>query len=111
IGKYLTFVKDKTLENIRNIDFDDASEVSKSFLNIRTLRAVFRENIELIESMEPASNTLISEVEYPSLLLAIAERLAHESHAVTPERAYTHLLKIITKDTDINALADYIKQL
>ncbi|EGV1829782.1 hypothetical protein AB5Q63_001979 [Vibrio parahaemolyticus] len=110
-GKYLTFVKDKTLENIRNIDFDDASEVSKSFLNIRTLRAVFRENIELIESMEPASNTLISEVEHPSLLLAIAERLAHENHAVTPERAYTHLLKIITKDTDINALADYIKQL
>ncbi|TOE32336.1 hypothetical protein CGJ45_24945, partial [Vibrio parahaemolyticus] len=79
-GKYLTFVKDKTLENIRNIDFDDASEVSKSFLNIRTLRAVFRENIELIESMEPASNTLISEVEHPSLLLAIAECLAHENH-------------------------------
>ncbi|ELS9502430.1 hypothetical protein R6233_002073 [Vibrio parahaemolyticus] len=61
--------------------------------------------------MEPASNTLISEVEHPSLLLAIAERLAHENHAVTPECAYTHLLKIITKDTDINALADYIKLL
>ncbi|EIO4560698.1 hypothetical protein LQM11_001254 [Vibrio parahaemolyticus] len=114
-GKRLIFVKDETLKNIADTDFDDASEVSKTFLNIRSLRAAFRENIELIESSKPTSElvdaTQKPEVKHPALLQAITERLENESHAVTPERAYTHLLKIITKNTDIDGLAEYIKQL
>ncbi|ALR91274.1 hypothetical protein [Vibrio alginolyticus] len=114
-GKYLTFVKDKTLENIAEIDFDDPNEVTKTFLNIRSLRAAFRENIELIENDKPTSEqadeTQNQEVKYPVLLQAITERLKDESHAVAPERAYTHLLKRITENTDIDALSEYIKQL
>lgn len=114
-GKYPVFDKAKTLSNISDIDFDDESEVTKVFLNIRSLRALFRENIELIENSKPTSEqtdeTQKPEVKYPALLQAITERLENESHAVTPERAYTHLLKIITENTDIDGLAEYIKQL
>ncbi len=114
-GKYPVFNKEKTLENIAEIDFDDPSEVTKTFLNIRSLRAAFRENIELIENDKPTSEqadeTQKQEVKYPVLLQAITERLKDESHAVTPERAYTHLLKRITENTDIDGLAEYIKQL
>nr|WP_319552419.1 hypothetical protein [uncultured Vibrio sp.] len=114
-GKFLTFVKDKTLENIAEIDFDDPNEVSKTFLNIRSLRAAFSENIELIENSKPASEQADklqkTDVDHPALLKAITERLAKESHAVTPERAYTQLSKIITENTDIYGLADFIKQI
>ncbi|EGQ8533109.1 hypothetical protein GOZ68_07455 [Vibrio parahaemolyticus] len=114
-GKYPVFDKAKTLSNISDADFDDESEVTKVFLNIRSLRALFRENIELIENSKPTSEqtdeTQKPEVKYPALLQAITERLENESHAVTPERAYTHLLKIITENTDIDGLAEYIKQL
>ncbi len=88
---------------------------SQSVLNIRSLRALFRENIELIENSKPTSDqtdeTQKPEVEYPALLQAITERLENESHAVTPERAYTQLLNIINETTDIDGLAEYIKQL
>ncbi|MCX8914832.1 hypothetical protein [Vibrio parahaemolyticus] len=114
-GKYPVFDKVKTLSNISDADFDDESEVAKVFLNIRSLRALFRENIELIENSKPTSDqtdeTQKPEVEYPALLQAITERLENESHAVTPERAYTQLLNIINETTDIDGLAEYIKQL
>ena len=114
-GKYPVFDKAKTLSNISDADFDDEHEVTKVFLNIRSLRALFRENIELIENSKPTSEqtneTQKPEVKYPALLQAITERLENESHAVTPERAYTQLLKLINETTDIDGLAEYIKQL
>ncbi len=39
-----------TLENIRNLYWNDISEASKVFLNVRSLRACIRENAELIKS-------------------------------------------------------------
>ncbi|MDG3034159.1 PD-(D/E)XK nuclease-like domain-containing protein [Vibrio parahaemolyticus] len=45
-----------TLENIRNVDWDSISEASKVFLNIRSLRACIRENVEQIDTAENASN-------------------------------------------------------
>ncbi|MBE4265301.1 hypothetical protein HJ071_10135 [Vibrio parahaemolyticus] len=59
-----SFDRAGTIENIRNIDFDSASEASKVFLNIRSLRACIRENVELIDTAENASN----EVEKPEIV-------------------------------------------
>ncbi len=52
-----------TLANIQNIDFDDINEASKTFSNIRLVRACIRENVELIDTAESASN----EVEKPEI--------------------------------------------
>ncbi|ELB2092035.1 hypothetical protein QNZ71_001086 [Vibrio parahaemolyticus] len=57
------FDRVSTLENIRNIDWDNISEATKVFLNIRSLRACFRENVEVIKTTETASN----EVEKPEV--------------------------------------------
>ncbi|EOD9553064.1 hypothetical protein ACJ7RV_002180 [Vibrio parahaemolyticus] len=63
-GKVYMFIKDVTLENVRNSEFDDANECAKIFLNIRSLRARIRENVELIETAENASN----DVEKPEVV-------------------------------------------
>lgn len=49
------FDEEKTKTNLLNIDWDDANECAKSFLNIRSLRSVMRENAEINPEVEKAS--------------------------------------------------------
>ncbi|MCD1413694.1 hypothetical protein IOC51_06545 [Vibrio parahaemolyticus] len=62
-----------TLENIRNVDWDNINEVSKVFLNIRSLRACIRENVEQIDNAENASNEVEKKEAHPH----IREHLSH----------------------------------
>ncbi|WP_180792357.1 hypothetical protein [Vibrio parahaemolyticus] len=66
---------------------------------------------EPTHNLDNEHKTQKPEVKYPTLLQAITDRLENENTKVTPENAYSHLVKLIKENTNIDGLAEYIKQL
>ncbi|CAH6927560.1 conserved hypothetical protein [Vibrio chagasii] len=127
------FNKEKTLSNILEVDWDNSHEAIKVHLNLRSLRALFRENSEFDEPKETPSfqdwskankgksfddyaeefnidSTVPTEsnVEYPELLEAITKRLQGEDCPVTPEQLHNALCTNITEQTDVESLSEEV---